>query len=1113
MSLSDWLASRWLVVHESSPEEIRDLLEVVDRDLADAALEGLSPDWRLGIASGQASSGVAPVTFEVDTPILNSPFAPPGEHWFLRPGHPPERRPGRRPALVFQPRDQPEPWDVEGDPTLARLAEYERAYGLELVNLVRSRLAQWQADGRPGATRVTRELIDWWRRDGRRQRLFFAQLEAAETLIFLREARADYRQGIEIPRDEPGDEWRERGYTGFPRYACKMATGGGKTTVMAMTAAWSILNKQQDRANATYSDVVLVVCPNITIRDRLLELDPARGDASLYRTRDLVPPHLMPLLARGRVVITNWHVFEPQTADAGEVSARVVKAGVRQTTQETIRIAEKTTTARNLRYMTPQALDALAAMGSIRVLQEKRDAAGHLTAVVVERERWVESDTAVVARVLGREIGGKQNLLVMNDEAHHAYRIRRDEGGDEELFEGDDEDEFYREATVWVEGLDRVNKLRGINLCLDLSATPYFLGRVGRLTGRPFPWVVSEFGLVDAIESGLVKIPQLALGDTSGQERPDYFNIWDWIVRKKLTPAERGGKKGSPKPEAILKYAHAPIALLAGQWREEFQRRQAVSDGDPRPPVFIIVCKNIAIAKVVYDWLAEDERPAGIPSSGLPEFLNRGGAVNTIRVDTKVVHETDRGESAAGGSKGDEQRWMRFTLDTVGKTDWTRDGQGRALYPEGFEELAKKVDRPLHPPGRDVRCIVSVAMLTEGWDANTVSHIVGLRPFMSQLLCEQVVGRGLRRRRYDVGENDRFGEEIAQVLGVPFEVIPFKTTDNGTAPPATRHRIHAVPAKAQYEITFPRVERYTQRVTGRVTVHWDQVPALEIDPAKIPPEVELAVNLPNNQGRHSVLAPGRVSEATLEPYRRGRRLQELIFEMARDLTRELVQGGDVAVPAGVLFPQLAAVVKRYVDDRVFVVPPSDRLDLFLSPYYGWAIERLREAIRPDGEAGEGPELPVYERGARRVGSTGQVDAWTSKPVIEVVKSHVNLMVAHTSSWEQQVAQKLDRNSAVLAFVKNEFLELAIPYFDNGQDHEYYPDFLVRLAGEPRFTLILEVKGRPDPLADVKAAAARRWAAAVNAEGSFGRWGYAIVRDPKETNATIEAWLGEAAGVR
>ncbi len=399
-------------------------------------------------------------------------------------------------------------------------------------------------------------------------------------------------------------------------------------------------------------------------------------------------------------------------------------------------------------------------------------------------------------------------------------------------------------------------------------------------------------------------------------------------------------------------------------------------------------------------------------------------------------------------------------------------------------------------------------MLTEGWDANTVSHIVGLRPFMSQLLCGQVVGRGLRRRRYDLGENDRFGEEVAQVLGVPFEVIPFKAA-GGPGPEAKpRHRVHAVPAKAEYEITFPRVERYTQRVTSRVTVRWDEVASLEIDPAKIPPEVELAASLPNNAGRPSILNPGRVKETNLAPFRAGKRLQELAFAMARDLTKDMVRNSDVAVPAGVLFPQLVQIVRRYVDDRVFVVPPSDRLDLFLSPHYGWTIERLRQAIRPDGEAGEGPELPVYERGARRVGSTAQIDAWTSKPVMEVVKSHVNLMVAHTESWEQQVAARLDRHPAVRAFVKNEFLEFAIPYVDNGQSHEYYPDFLVRVADERRFTLILEVKGRPDPLEQVKAEAANRWVRAVNAEKSFGQWGYAIVRDPKETAAVLEAWVGE-----
>jgi type III restriction enzyme len=314
--------------------------------------------------------------------------------------------------------------------------------------------------------------------------------------------------------------------------------------------------------------------------------------------------------------------------------------------------------------------------------------------------------------------------------------------------------------------------------------------------------------------------------------------------------------------------------------------------------------------------------------------------------------------------------------------------------------------------------------------------------------------------------------------------------------------------KQQYEITFPRVEGYTQKVTGRIQVNWDAVAPLELDPVNIPPEVELAAGLPNNQGRLSVLHRQRTRETNLEPYREGRRVQALVFEMAKDLTRNLVQQGDVTVPAGVLFPQILQVVQRYVDDHVRVTPPNDRRDLWLSPYYGWAIDRLQQAIRSVDSDGRGVELPEYERGRRRVGSTAEVDAWTSKPVREVSKCHLNLAVADTVKWEQAVAARLDKSPLVRAFVKNEFLGFAIPYFENGQDHEYYPDYLVRLdAGSP-FTLIMEVKGRPDPLEQVKAQAAQRWVDAVNAEGSFGRWGYAIVRDPARTEETLGAWSVE-----
>ena len=322
---------------------------------------------------------------------------------------------------------------------------------------------------------------------------------------------------------------------------------------------------------------------------------------------------------------------------------------------------------------------------------------------------------------------------------------------------------------------------------------------------------------------------------------------------------------------------------------------------------------------------------------------------------------------------------MRFTLDTVGKTDWPSDRQGRPIYPDGFEELAKKLDRPLHPPGRDIRCIVSVGMLTEGWDCSTVTHIIGLRPFMSQLLCEQVVGRGsaageLRgRRQRPAPRGGRQGLRGAvrgdPVQGEPARSRRHRRRTEGTSTP--------LPAKAAYEIKFPRVERYTTAIRNRVAVDWPNVPKLVIDPGHIPPEVEMRALSVNNRGRISLTGPGRADEVTLAEFRSKRRLQELTFDLARSLTRDYLAQARCDVPAHVLFPQLLPICDRYVRDFVKVLKPADRKDLFCSPYYGWLVERLVEAIRPDTTQGEAPEVPKYEE-SRGPGSTSDVDLWTSR---------------------------------------------------------------------------------------------------------------------------------------
>jgi type III restriction enzyme len=401
-------------------------------------------------------------------------------------------------------------------------------------------------------------------------------------------------------------------------------------------------------------------------------------------------------------------------------------------------------------------------------------------------------------------------------------------------------------------------------------------------------------------------------------------------------------------------------------------------------------------------------------------------------------------------------------------------------------------------------------MLTEGWDANTVTHIVGLRPFMSQLLCEQVVGRGLRRVSYEPGEDGKFSEEIATVFGVPFNVIPFKARAGAApAPRVQRHHVHALPDRAQHEIRFPRVEGYRQRVRNRIAVDWDAIPPLRLDPHSIPPEVEMrGLGLEADGG--FTAGPGRAYEVTIDPYLRDRRVQELVFVAAKDLTKAYADRVEGALPAQVVFPQMRAIVDRYVRERVTLVKPARLLQLFIPPYYTYLLETVREAIRPDVSEGEEPEVPVLER-SRPAGTTADVSFWTSREVRPVERSHVNFVVADTAKWEQAAAYQLDKHPVVRSFVKNACLGFAIPYLHDGQPHDFVADFIVRLERPGEEYLILEPKGF-DKLADVKKAAALRWCAAVNQLGSYGIWRFEMARELGAVREVLDGLAAEAVGV-
>ena len=915
----------------------------------------------------------------VDNPILNSPFEEPTRYWAYDEGQPVLME-GRRPAgYYFKSRTRGE-----------QLAMLEEEFvPLELVNTIRERVREWRMQGYLGVTPVTRQLLNHWNTPERERKLFFCQREAVETLIWLVEAPPAQKQGITIPKDE-----------GLTRYACKMATGSGKTVVMGMVIAWQVLNKLANPQDRRFSDAVLLVCPNLTIRERLQVLLPWKV-GNYYERFDLVPRGMLERLQQGRFQILNWHLF--QLKDDSR-SRSVVQRGV-------------------------------------------------------------ESDAAFCRRVL-KELGAKQNILVINDEAHHAYRPAplpeevRERLSPEEI-------EEREEATVWISGLDRINKIRGINFCADFSATPFYIKGSGREEGEPFPWIVSDFGLVDAIESGIVKIPRVPVDDNTGALIPKYFRLWE-AINQSLPVSERQTARRRAKPESVLREAEGAIATLASEWKRTFDEFRC--SGSPVPPAMIVVCDNTDLAKIVYEHIASGKV--------LPELQNQPAAEVTLRIDTKLLKEA---ESAADGeTKQQAAERLRKTVDTVGKTEW--DGEG-------------------DPPGKNIRCVVSVGMLTEGWDAQNVTQILGLRAFTSQLLCEQVVGRGLRRMNYD-----DFGEpEYVDLYGVPFEVIPVKKKPLGrTEVPKVSTLVRALRERKHLEITFPRVEGYVFDVRQRIRVNLEEVPYLVIDPSTEPTEVQVKPAVGYRIGRPDLLGPGEEVLHDRNPFHHEKRLQATVYEIAAEITERLKSKREEWSIRHILFPQVLNIVWQYLKERVVVSMDATLEEVALLKYRQRIVERLTGAIEPDMEADEPPILPIIER-FRPIGSTSEVLFRTVRPCVGTKKSHISHVVLDAPQWEHRVAYQLEQIPEVIAYARNDHLDFTIPYECQGVRHEYRPDFLIRWRREDgrEVKIVLEVKGFETEQDRQKEAAAKRWVRAVNHHGEFGRWAFAVCRNPRHLRSVLQ----------
>ena len=640
-------------------------------------------------------------------------------------------------------------------------------------------------------------------------------------------------------------------------------------------------------------------------------------------------------------------------------------------------------------------------------------------------KRGTESDEGFCKRVLN-EFGDAKNILVINDEAHHCYRYT----------EKDENDEEFEKSRIWINGLDKIDNARKIIKTYDLSATPFKASGKGNQSEKLFSWIVSDFGLNDSIESGLVKTPRVAVRDDATIDddlKSKYFNIY-FHVKDDLN-RKVDEKTGLPD---LVKSA---IDHLGTDWlnvKEQWEKA-----GRLTPPVLISVTnRKETAARLTHHIL-----------NGYSSITELEDEDKFLRIDQDALDQLE----SENESKDELKKLEREKFNTVGKT-------GKL--------------------GEKIQCVVGVNMLSEGWDARTVTNILGLRAFTSQLLCEQVIGRGLRRVSYELNDENMFDPEYVTVFGIPFSFLPVEGNEKPKGPEKPKTLIESVKSREHLQILFPNVIRINRNINTLIDVDIDRMSVLELNMKDCPSIVEIAPTI-DNQPRFD-----QIQQIDLDKLAESNRFETIKLQACVRIHESLGKSwkGD---PASHIF-QLGKIFEKFINSEKLKIDitKNEENEKIRRIILSQKIQTISEHIKQFIIETSNSDLSVIIDESRPYIKTGDLNPWmTSKKTQKIEFSHINNMVVD-SKFEGLFCQELERlakNKKIISWVKNDHIGFKVWYVFKGEVHSYYPDFIIKINDQKN--LIIETKGIKDDQDEYKWNALKEWCLAVNSSQKYGNWDF------------------------